>query len=146
MLQYWRLLYVLEIICFEVVSCQHNDPLAGHFGIDKTWELVGRNHYWLSLRKDVEIYVQGYDICLTLKAVKYKPYSNLQSLLIPIYGWKDFFIDFVTRLPLSADWKGDSCNSILVIVNSLTKMVHYEPVKIIINALGLAEVIINMVI
>ena len=55
-------------------------------------------------------------------------------------------MDFVIGLPLSADWKGDSYDSILVIVNRLTKMVHYEPVKITINAPGLAEVIIDVVV
>ena len=33
-------------------------------------------------------------------------------------------MDFVTGLPPFADWKGNSYNSILVIVDSLTKMVH----------------------
>ena len=55
-------------------------------------------------------------------------------------------MDFVTGLPLSADWKGDSYDSILVIVDRLTKMVHYEPVKVTIDAPGLAEVIIDVVV
>ncbi len=55
-------------------------------------------------------------------------------------------MDFVTGLPISADWKGDSYNSILVIVDRLTKMVHYEPVKVTIDAPGLAEVIIDVVV
>ena len=55
-------------------------------------------------------------------------------------------MDFVTGLPLSSDWKGDSYDLVLVIVNWLTKMVHYKPVKVTINALGLAEVIIDMVV
>ena len=55
-------------------------------------------------------------------------------------------MDFVTGLPLSADWKGDSYDSILVIVNRLTKMVHYKPVKVTIDASGLPEVIINIVV
>ena len=52
----------------------------------------------------------------------------------------------MASLPLSADWKSDSYNSILVIVDRLIKMVHYEPVKVTIDALGLAEVIINVVV
>ena len=40
------------------ISCHHNDPLTGHFGIDKTRELIGRKYYWPSLRKDVENYVR----------------------------------------------------------------------------------------
>ena len=55
-------------------------------------------------------------------------------------------MDFVTRLLVSTNWKGDNYDSILVIVDRLTKMVHYEPVKVTINALGLAEVIINVVV
>ena len=55
-------------------------------------------------------------------------------------------MDFVTGLLLSADWKGDSYDLILVIVNLLTKMVHDESVKVTIDALGLAEVILDMVV
>ena len=44
------------------------------------------------------------------------------------------------------DRKGDSYDSIFVIVDRLTKMVYYKPVKVIINALGLGEVIIDMVV
>ena len=53
---------------------------------------------------------------------------------------------FVTGLLLSADWKDDSYDSILVIVDYLTKMVHYKPVKVTIYALGLAEVILDVVV
>ena len=78
--QYRGLLYVPEIIRSEVISRHYNDPLAEHFGIDKTRELVGRKYYWPSLRRDVESYVQGCNVCLALKAVRHKPYGDLQSL------------------------------------------------------------------
>ena len=55
-------------------------------------------------------------------------------------------MDFVTGLPILTDWKGDSYDSILVIVDRLTKMVYYKPVKVTINAPGLAEVIIDVVV
>ncbi len=55
-------------------------------------------------------------------------------------------MDFVTGLPISADWKSDSYDSILVIVERLTKMVYYEPYKVTIDALGLAKVIIDVVV
>ena len=145
-LQYQGLPYVPEIIRSKVISRHHNDPLAEHFGIDKTRELVGRKYYWPGLKRDVKSYVQGCDVCLASKAVRHKPYGDLQSLPILTHRWKDLSMDFVTGLPLSADWKGDSYDSILVIINRLTKMVHYEPVKVTINALGLAEVIIDMVV
>ena len=54
-------------------------------------------------------------------------------------------MDFVTRLPLFFDWKGDNYDSILIIINRLTKMVYYKPVKVTINAPKLAEVIIDVI-
>ena len=54
-------------------------------------------------------------------------------------------MDFVTGLPISTNWKGESYDSILVIIDQLTKMVHHEPVKAI-NAPRLAEVILDVVV
>ena len=145
-LYHQRLPFIPETIRTEIISWHHDDPLARHFGIDKTKDLVGRKYYWPSLRKDIEAYVKGCDVCLGSKAVRHKPYGDLQSLPVPTHRWKDLSMDFVTGLPISTDWKGDSYDSILVIVDWLTKMVHYEPVKVTINASGLAEVILDMVV
>ena len=49
-------------------------------------------------------------------------------------------------LPILTDWKGDSYDSILVIVNRLTKIVHYKPVKVTIYTPGLAKVIIDIIV
>ena len=54
-------------------------------------------------------------------------------------------MDFVTGLLILVDWKEDNYDSILVIVNRLTKMVNYKPIKMTIDAPGLAEVIINII-
>ena len=144
-LHYQGLPYVPEIIQTELISRYHDNPLAGHFGIKKTHELIARKYYWPTLCHDVEDYVKGYDVCLASKAVWHKPYGDLQSLPVPTHRWKDLLIDFVKDLLVLTDWKGDSYNSILVIVNRLTKMVHYKPVKVTIDAPDLAEVIINVV-
>ena len=55
-------------------------------------------------------------------------------------------MDFLTGLPLSAGWMGDKYNSILVIIDQLTKMVHYKLVKITIDTPGLAKVILDVVV
>ena len=86
-LQYQVLPYVPDIIRYEIISCHHNDPLAGHFEINKTRKLIGRKYYWLSLRKNVKFYVRGCDVCLASKAVCLKPYGDLELLLVPIHCW-----------------------------------------------------------
>ena len=139
-------MFVPEVIWTKNISWHHDDPLAGHFGIDKTKDFVGRKYYWPSLQRDIETYIKGCDVCLGSKAVRHKLYDDLQPLLIPTHRWKDLSIDFVTGLPISTDWKGDSYDSILVIVDWLTKMMHYEPVKVIIDAPELAEVILDVIV
>ena len=103
-------------------------------------------YYWPMLRHAVNNYIKEYNVCLVLKIIRYKPYYNLQSLSVFIYYWKDLSIDFIISLLISMDWKGNSYDSIFVIINWLTKMIYYKPVKVIINAVGIVKVIINVVI
>ncbi len=144
-LHYQGLLYLPKVIRSELISRHHENPLAGHFGIKKTWESIARKYYLLMLQKDVETYVKGCNVCLASKTVCHKPYGDLQLLSVSTHWWKDLLMNFITSLPISANWKANSYDSILVIVNLLTKMVYYEPIKITINAPGLTKVIINMV-
>ncbi len=89
---------------------------------------------------------QGLWVCLTSKAVCHKPYGDLQLLLVSTHRWKDLSMDFVIGFPISANLKSLSYDSILVIVNRLTKMIHYESVKVTINVSNQTNVIINMVV
>ena len=129
-----------------MISQYHNNPLAGHFRIEKTRELVVQKYYWPTLKVNVETYVKGCNICLASKSVRHKLYGDLQSLLVPMHQWKDLSMDFVTGLLVSTNWKGETYDSILVIINRLTKTIYYKSVKITINTPGLAEVIIKTVV
>ena len=55
-------------------------------------------------------------------------------------------MDFIIGLSVSPNWKGETYDSILVIVDRLMKTVYYEPVKVTIDAPGLAKIIIDIVI
>ena len=85
MLHYQGLPYLPEIIKTEIISSYHNDPLVGHFGIEKTWELVVQKYYWPTLQADIETYVKEYEVCMTFKAIRHKSYNDLQLLLVPTY-------------------------------------------------------------
>ncbi len=75
-LHYQGLPYVPKVIRSELISRHQDDPLVGHFGIEKTRELIARKYYWPTLRRDVEAYVKGCDVCLASKAVRHKPYGD----------------------------------------------------------------------
>ena len=129
-----------------MISRHHDNLFAEHFEIKKTRELVARKYFWPTFRQDVEVYMKGCNICLALKTVRYKQYEDLQFLPILIYWWNDFFIDFVTGFPLLVDLKSNSYDAILIIIDQLTKMIHYKVVKSTIDVSTLTEVIINIVI
>ena len=97
--------------------------------------------YW-----DVEAYIKGWNVSLTSKAVWHKFYENLQALSVSTHGWKNLSMDFVTRLPVLTDWKSESYDVIFVIIDRLTKIVHYKSVKITIDRSGLAKVIIDVMV
>ena len=46
--------YVSELIRTELISRYHDDPLVGHFAIEKTQELVARKYCWPTLWHDVK--------------------------------------------------------------------------------------------
>ncbi len=100
---YQGFLYVPKVIRSKLISRHHNNPLASHFGIKKTRELIARKYYWPTLRQDVEAYIKGCDVCLALKAVCYKPYGDLQSLPVSTHWWKDLSMGFITGLLISTD-------------------------------------------
>ena len=95
--------FMPKTIQTELISRHHDNLLAGHFSIKKTCELLAQKYFWPSLRHDVEAYVRGCDVCLASRAVRHKPYSNLQSLPISTHWWKDLSMDFVTGLPISTN-------------------------------------------
>lgn len=135
-----------EIIQTKLISQNYHNLLACYFDINKTRKFINQKHYWLSFKKNAEVYVKDHNVYLALKTVKHKPYDDFQLLSIPTYCWKDFSIDFITGLPISTNQKDKSYNSILIIINQFPKMIYYELVKITINAPRLAKVLFKIVV
>lgn len=65
---------------------------------------------------------------------------------VQTYLCKDLLIDSVRGLPISINEKSETYDLILMILDKLTKMIHYEPVKFLINALGLVDMITHVLI
>ena len=66
-----------KAIWTKLISRYHDDPLAGHFGIENIYELLAQKQFWFFLRHNVDAYVKGCDVCLVSKAIKHKPYGDL---------------------------------------------------------------------
>lgn len=90
--------------------------------------------------------MKRYNVCLASKTIYHKPYKNLKSLQIITHYWKNFSMDFVIGLLLFVNWKDDSYDLILVIIDCLTKIMNYKPVKVTINAPKPEKGIIDIVV
>lgn len=56
-----------EAMRAEIIQRHHDNALAGHFGPQKTTELVSRKFYWDCLTHDVKEYVNSCDSCQRTK-------------------------------------------------------------------------------
>lgn len=91
--------------------------LAGHPGIWKTIQNIGRRYWWPKLKEFVSKYIGSCFSCKQAKSIHHKPFGPLQFLPILERPWSSISMDFIERLPLLV-----SHNIILVIVCRLTKM------------------------
>jgi hypothetical protein len=77
----------------------------------------------------------GIRTCQQVKAEHQRPAGLLQPLKIPEWKWEEIRMDFIVRLPHTQA----RYDSIWVIVDCLTKVAHFIPVKMTYSGVKLAE-------
>ncbi|KAI8402590.1 hypothetical protein FOFC_17905 [Fusarium oxysporum] len=113
----------------EFIQEFHAHPLHGHQGVTKTLKRLLHQGYQAT-RKEVEKVVKKCDICARTKAQRHKPYGELQPIEVAERPWSSITMDFITKLPLSEDPStGTFYDSIMVIVDRLTKFSIYLPYR-----------------
>ena len=119
----------------RILEACHDHAMSGHVGITKTHELVARHFKWENMRADVEDYVRHCDACQLNKASTKAYAGKLQPLPIPGRRWEHITMDLIVKLPRT----DRGCDSILVFVDRLTKMVHLVPTVESLDAKGFAR-------
>jgi len=111
-----------DILRAEIIRLHHNTPVGGHGGQWKMVELVTQNFWWPGVTKEVKQYVEGCDSYQRNKNHTEQPAGKLMPNLIPKKPWTHISADFITKQPIAQGY-----DSILVVVDKLTKMVHFIP-------------------
>ena len=111
-----------EKLRVEIIRLHHDTPIGGYGGQWKMVELVTCNFWWPGITKEVKRYVEGCDVCQRNKNRTEQPAGKLMPNFIPEKPWTHILADFITKLPLAQGY-----DSILVVVDRLTKMVHFVP-------------------
>ena len=110
----------------ELLYLYHNDQFAGHWGIEKTKELLERKFYWPGMDADVKEYVTTCSVCQNIAIPRHKPYGKLKPLPVPSGPWQEVSLDFITQLPRSYIGTAEY-DAILVVVDRYTKMAKFIP-------------------
>ena len=99
------------------------------------------------MRQDIIIYIQSYDTCTKAKYSRYQLYRKLQSPAIPKEAWSLIALNFIIKLPKSKEpLTGVFYNSILVIIDRLTKYIYLVSYLEASNAEDLVYIFIKMII
>ena len=77
------------------------------------------------MKKHIAEYVAVCDACQRVKAEYQKPAGLLQPMMIPEWKWDKLGMDFITGLPRTRS----RYDSIWVVVDCLTKVAHFIPMK-----------------
>ncbi|HMD14544.1 MAG TPA: hypothetical protein VKI62_07965, partial [Bacteroidota bacterium] len=99
-------------------------PVSGHLGVEKTYERVAREFYWLKMLRSIKHYIRTCDSCQRNKPSNEKPAGLLQPIELPSERWESVSMDFIVQLPQT---RGKRYDAITVYVDRLTKRSHFSP-------------------
>jgi hypothetical protein len=119
-----------------VLKEMHNVPYVGHPGYPNTIPAVKKQYYWPGMKKEVVDFIAR---CLEHQKFKVEhrhPVGLLQPLPIPEWKWEVFTMDSITNLPNTTKQH----DSIMVVVDKLTKVAHFIPVKLAHKATNIVDI------
>ena len=102
-----------------LVKEAHVGSLAGHFGIQKTLDILAQNFFWLKMLGTVGKYVLRCEVCIKAKLVFHK--GEYKPLPVAHRPWEHLSMDFIVALPRTQRGK----DAIMVVVDKFSKMAHF---------------------
>jgi hypothetical protein len=109
----------------QILDEAHLSRYPIHPGSTKMYQDLKQYYWWTKMKIEITRYVAKCDTCRRVKAIYMKTTGPLQSLPIPTWKWEDISMDFIVGLPRTT--KG--FDFIWVIIDRLTKIAHFLPVK-----------------
>ena len=126
----------------SLLAEHHLPPSKGHPGIARTTEQLMRKYWWPGLGQDVKEYVKKCAECQRNKSRTVKPGGLMQPMPIPRGKWESVGMDFIVGLPCTKA----GFDSILVVIDRLSKMVHLIPTTCTVTAAEVAKLFVQNVV
>jgi hypothetical protein len=113
-----------EVLKKKILDEAHTTRYSIHPRSTRMYHDLRQQFWWTRMKREVARYVSECDTCRKVKTEYMKHGGLLQPLSIPEWKWDDISMDFIVGLPLTAC----KFDSIWVIVDRLSKSVHFIPV------------------
>src|SRR4051812_34497614 len=120
----------------------HDSPYSIHPENTKMYLDLRERFWWPGLKREIAQYIALCDVCQRVKAEHQKPARLLQPLPIQYWKWDQIGMDFITGLPRTRS----GYDSIWVVVDRLTKVDHFIPVKTTYNGAKLAKIYMSRIV
>jgi hypothetical protein len=104
----------------KIIDALHNSIVGGHSGGQATYHRVRRLFWWKGMKADVVCFIKQCAVCQQAKAERIHTPALLRPLPVPQGAWQDLTMDFIEGLP-----KSEGYNSILVVVDRISKYAHF---------------------
>ncbi|MBW0559126.1 hypothetical protein O181_098841 [Austropuccinia psidii MF-1] len=124
----------------DILQKNHDSPLAGHPGQEKTLKLNKRDFYWAGMNQIIKDYVFSSQQCSRNKNINHRKFGLPKPMQFTSGPWNSLSIDFITQLTLSRN-----LDSILVVVDRFSKIEIFIPTYSTITDLDLAQIFISHV-
>jgi hypothetical protein len=119
----------------KLIKELHESPEYGHAATDEMVRRLSKVFYIPRLRAKVQEILGNCLACHQNKPKRHKPYGLLQPLQPPERPWTSVTMDFIVKLPKSLEpGSARLCDTILVIVDRLTKAAKFVPTEETITA------------
>jgi hypothetical protein len=144
MLWYKKRLCILEIKEIrELILCKaHDSAYSIHLGSTKMYHDLKSKYWRYGMKRAIAEYVALCDNCQKVRAERQRPGGLLQPLKIPEWKWEEISMDFIVGLSKTQS----GYDSIRVIVDHLSKVAHFIPVKTTYKGSKLAELYIARIV
>jgi hypothetical protein len=120
----------------------HDFAYSIHLGVNKMYQDLKVSYWWYGMKRGVEEYVALCDTCQRVKVEHQWPVGLLQPLKVPEWKLLEICMDFIMGLPKTQR----RYDSIWVIVDRLTKVAHFIPIKTTYTRPQLAELYISRIV
>ncbi len=120
------LIFKDEKLQLRLLQLSHDTSIANHSERVKIYEILSHHYYWLKMIKTVARFIHNYHLCSWVKISREKYQRALKSLDVFNCCWKDIVMNFIMTVSESKNLNENSTINILIVVNRLSKQVHYE--------------------